>query len=61
MNSGSGLPICPSEVAISEPITIKVNVKNVGEVEGTYVVTLKVDGKAETTKEASSQEERLLP
>lgn len=43
-----------------EPITIKVNVENIGEVNGTYVVTL-VDGKAEATKEVPSWEERLLP
>ena len=47
----SSLAITPTEVVVGEAVTVKVDVTNVGEVEGTYTVTLTVDGKVAGTKE----------
>jgi len=47
----SDLTISPSEAEIDKPIVISVTVKNVGEMEGTYTVELKIDGVTEDTKD----------
>jgi len=47
----SSLAITPTEVVTGEAVTVKADVTNVGEVEGTYTVTLIVDGKVAGTKE----------
>jgi hypothetical protein len=47
----SDLTISPSEPEIGEPIVISVTVENIGEVEGTYTVKLKIN---EVTEDAKS-------
>ena len=47
----SSLAVTPSEALAGEMVTVKVDVKNVGEAEGVYPVTLTVDGEAWETKE----------
>jgi oligopeptide transport system substrate-binding protein len=47
----SSLIVTPSEVAVGEAVTVKAEVKNTGDVEGTYIATLKVDGNVAETKE----------
>jgi len=49
----SNLTITPVEVKVGESVTVSVDVKNVGEVEGTYTVTLKVNGVKTETKEVT--------
>lgn len=45
----SNLRITPEEVKAGGEVTLKVDIENIGDVEGTYTVTLKVDGvKVET-------------
>jgi hypothetical protein len=46
----SDLTISPSEPEIDKPIVISVTVKNIGEVEGTYTVELKINKVTEDTK-----------
>ncbi|MCS7131941.1 MAG: hypothetical protein NZ934_04360, partial [Hadesarchaea archaeon] len=46
----SNLKIEPSEVEAGGPVTISVEVRNVGEVEGSHVVALKVNGKVVDNK-----------
>ena len=47
----SNLTISPAEVITGESVTISVMVVNTGELEGSYTVTLKINGVAEGTKE----------
>jgi hypothetical protein len=47
----STLSITPAEVTPEEKVTISVVIANTGDVEGTYVATLKIDGVVEATKE----------
>ncbi len=47
----SFLVITPTEVLTGEPVTIKLDVTNTGDVEGIYTATLLVDGVAVETKE----------
>lgn len=45
----SSLTIAPTETLTAEPVTISVSVNNIGGIEGTYPITLTIDGiKAET-------------
>jgi hypothetical protein len=46
----SDLSISPAEVDIGQEVTISVKVANTGDVEGTYEVTLKINGVIEKTK-----------
>ena len=46
----SNLSIAPSEAQIGETVTILVEVKNIGEAEGSYNLTLKVNGSTEDEK-----------
>ena len=46
----SDLSISPAEVDIGEEVTISAKVANTGDVEGTYEVTLKINGVIEETK-----------
>ena len=46
----SSLEITPSEVASTDPVTITVDVANVGTAEGTYSVLLDIDGTVQETK-----------
>lgn len=46
----SNLVFNPSEVEVGNPVTISATVKNVGDLEGTYAVELKIDGVIETTQ-----------
>lgn len=47
----SNLSISPTQVEPGEPVIISVDVKNEGDVSGTYTVTLKIDGTTEATKD----------
>ena len=47
----SSLAVTPTDVVAGEPVTVKADVRNVGEVEGTYTVTMAVDGKVIETKD----------
>jgi len=49
----SGLSISQSEVEPNQPVTIALNVANVGGVQGTYTATLKVNGTTENTQEVT--------
>lgn len=49
--SASSLSISPLEVDIGKTVTISILVSNTGEEEGSYTVTLKVNGVVEKTKE----------
>jgi len=40
----SDLTVAPTEALAGETVTVKANVKNIGEVKGSYVVTLMIDG-----------------
>jgi len=44
------LVVTPSEALADEAVTVKVDVKNVGEAEGIYPVTLTVNGEAWETR-----------
>lgn len=44
------LNISPSEVNIGEKVTISILIANIGETEGNYIVTLKINGVKETDK-----------
>ena len=46
----SNLHIAPREAGPGEPVTVSVNVQNVGQQEGTYVLELIVDGLVEQSK-----------
>lgn len=46
----SNLTFSPSEVEAGEPVIISAMVKNVGDLEGTYTVELKIDGEIQETK-----------
>jgi len=46
----SNLVFNPSEVGVSEPVTILVTVKNIGDLEGIYEVKLKIDGEIQETE-----------
>jgi hypothetical protein len=47
----STLSITPAEVTPEEKVTISAVIANTGDVKGTYVATLKIDGVVEATKE----------
>jgi len=47
----SSLDIAPNPVNVGEETTVRINIKNVGEAGGTYIVSLLVDGVAEQTKD----------
>ena len=47
----SNLVFSPSEVEIGESVTISATVRNVGDLDGTYTVELKIDGVIQETKE----------
>lgn len=49
----SDLSISPSEVTVGEEVKITVKVENVGEMKGTYTLTLKVDEAVEATKDVT--------
>lgn len=49
----SNLAISPSEPEIGQPILISVTVKNVGEVEGTYTLKLKINDATESTRDVT--------
>jgi len=49
--TGSSLTISPHEVDIGKTVTISILVANTGEEEGSYTVTLKVNGVVEETRE----------
>jgi hypothetical protein len=49
----SDLVISPIEAEVWEEVTVTAKVTNIGEVEGTYTVTLKIDGVEVDTKEAT--------
>jgi len=49
----SNLTFYPSEVEAGESVTISATVKNVGGLEGTYTVELKIDGETQETKEVT--------
>ena len=49
----SSLVVTPPEVLVGEGVSVKVDVKNAGEVEGAYPVTLMVNGEALETKEVT--------
>lgn len=46
----SNLTFSPSEVEAGEPVIISAMVKNVGDLEGTYTIELKIDGEIQETK-----------
>ncbi|KXA91033.1 hypothetical protein AKJ57_02660 [candidate division MSBL1 archaeon SCGC-AAA259A05] len=46
----SDLTVNPDEVGPGESVNVSINLRNVGEVEGTHTVKLKVDGTVENTK-----------
>jgi len=46
----SNLVFNPSEVEVGEPVVISATVKNVGDLEGTYTIGLKIDGVTEATE-----------
>ena len=43
----SDLIISPSQVSVSQEVSISVKVKNTGDLEGTYTVTIKINGVVE--------------
>lgn len=47
----SDLTVSPREVVEGDPVTITVNIKNIGEQEGSHTVILKLDGVTEETEE----------
>jgi len=47
----TSLVLAPTEVVAGEAVSVKADVTNVGEVEGSYTATLTVDGKVTSTKE----------
>ena len=49
----SNLTFSPSEVEAGEPVIISAMVKNVGDLEGTYTVELKIDGEIQETKDVT--------
>ncbi|MDD5700810.1 MAG: CARDB domain-containing protein [Dehalococcoidales bacterium] len=49
----SDLAITPAKVEIGQEATVKVNVTNIGDVEGTYTVTLKIDDAVLSTREVT--------
>ncbi len=49
--TSSSLTVSPREVDIGETVTISILVANTGEEEGSYTITLKIDGMVEETKE----------
>jgi parallel beta-helix repeat protein len=49
----SNLSISLSEAEVGEPITVSVEVRNVGETEGTYRIALKLNGTVEATKDVT--------
>lgn len=49
----SNLTFSPSEVEAGEPVIISAMVKNVGDLEGTYTVELKIDGGIQETKDVT--------
>jgi len=49
----SNLLTSPTDVLTGEPVSIFVNITNLGEVEGTYTVTLKINGVVEETNEVT--------
>ena len=49
--TSSSLSISPLEVDVGETVTIGIMVSNTGEEEGSYTITLKINGVAEETKE----------
>lgn len=49
----SDLSISPSEVIVGEEVKITVKVENVGEMEGTYTLTLKINEAVEATKDVT--------
>ena len=49
----SDLVIAPAKVEIGQEATVKVSVTNIGDVEGTYTVTLKIDNTVFSTKEVT--------
>ena len=51
--TSSALNISPREVDIGETVTISVLVTNIGEEEGSYTVTLKINGVVEQTREVT--------
>jgi hypothetical protein len=58
----SSLTISPSQVSVGEEVSISVTVKNTGDLEGTYMVTLKINGVVEDVKSVtvSDGSERLV-
>jgi len=58
----SALTVSPDEVSVGESVSIKINVTNMGELPGTYELTLKVDGQVNDTKEITlaGQESRQV-
>jgi uncharacterized membrane protein len=49
----SQLSISPAEVKVGETVTVSATVANTGEVEGSYTVTLKINGATEATKKVT--------
>jgi len=49
----SNLAISSTEVSTGEEVTVKVDVENIGEVEGTYTVVLEINGVVEDQKDVS--------
>jgi len=49
----SGLSVSPSTVNVGQQVSIRVNITNTGDLEGTYTVTLKVNGTTAGTKEVT--------
>ncbi|MBA7693370.1 hypothetical protein ES703_101951 [subsurface metagenome] len=49
--TSSSLTVSPLEVDIGETVTISILVTNTGEEEGSYTITLKIDGVVEETRE----------
>ena len=47
----TSLVLAPTEVVVGEAVSVKADITNVGEAEGTYTATLTVDGKVADTKE----------
>jgi len=49
----SSLDIAPNPVEVGEETRVRISIENVGEVEGTYIASLVVDGVIEQTKEVT--------
>ena len=49
----SSLDIAPNPVEVGEETRVRISIENVGEVEGTYIASLAVDGVIEQTKEVT--------